>query len=66
MLFRSPELVVLDPHKFIAGRTQLESGKKKYGDLFTLGFQAVRPGGVVAAFSCSGALELAEFLGLVF
>lgn len=61
-----PELVVLDPHKFIAGRAHLESGKRKYADLFTLGFQAVRPGGVVAAFSCSGALELSEFLGLVF
>ena len=61
-----PDLVVLDPHKFIAGRAHLESGKRKYADLFTLGLQAVRPGGVVAAFSCSGALELAEFLGLVF
>lgn len=61
-----PELVVLDPHKFIAGRAHLETGKRKYADLFTLGLQAVRPGGVVAAFSCSGALELAEFLGLVF
>lgn len=61
-----PELVVLDPHKLIAGRAQLEGGKRKYSDLFTLGFQAVRPGGLVALFSCSGALELSEFLGLVF
>ena len=61
-----PELVVLDPHKLIPGRAHLETGKRKYADLFTLGFQAVRPGGLVALFSCSGALELSEFLGLVF
>jgi 23S rRNA (cytosine1962-C5)-methyltransferase len=61
-----PELVVLDPHKFIAGRAQLETGRKKYADLFTLGFRAARPGGLLAAFSCSGALELSDFLGLVF
>jgi 23S rRNA (cytosine1962-C5)-methyltransferase len=61
-----PELIVCDPHKLIPSRTQLEAGRKKYLDLFALAFQAARAGGLVALFSCSGALELEAFLGLVF
>jgi len=61
-----PELVVCDPHKLIPSRAQLETGRRKYLDLFTLALAAVRPGGLLAAFSCSGALELEAFLGLLF
>jgi len=61
-----PELVVVDPHKLIANRAQMEAGRKKYLDLFTLALAATRAGGLVAAFSCSGALELEAFLGLIF
>jgi 23S rRNA (cytosine1962-C5)-methyltransferase len=61
-----PDLVVCDPHKFIPGRAQLEAGRKKYLDLFTLALAATRPGGLLAAFSCSGALALEAFLGLLF
>ena len=61
-----PELVVCDPHKLIATRAQLEAGRRKYLDLFTLALAATRGGGLVAAFSCSGALELEAFLGLLF
>jgi len=61
-----PELVVVDPHKLIANRSQMEAGRKKYLDLFTLALAATRAGGLVAAFSCSGALELEAFLGLIF
>jgi 23S rRNA (cytosine1962-C5)-methyltransferase len=61
-----PELLVCDPHKLIPGRAQLEAGRRKYLDLFALALAAARPGGLVAAFSCSGALELEAFLGLVF
>jgi 23S rRNA (cytosine1962-C5)-methyltransferase len=61
-----PELVICDPHKLIPSRAQLEAGRKKYLDLFTLALAATRPGGLLAAFSCSGALELEAFLGLLF
>jgi 23S rRNA (cytosine1962-C5)-methyltransferase len=61
-----PDLVVADPHKLVPSRAQLEAGRRKYLDLFTLSFRASRPGGLVALFSCSGALELEAFLGLVF
>jgi 23S rRNA (cytosine1962-C5)-methyltransferase len=61
-----PELVICDPHKLIPSRAHLETGRRKYLDLFALAFAATRPGGLVAAFSCSGALELEGFLGLLF
>lgn len=63
---KSPSLIVLDPHKLISGKRQLESGRIKYLDFNTLALQAAAPGGLVATFSCSGALDLPGFLGVVF
>ncbi len=63
---RSPGLVVLDPHKLIAGKRNLDAGRHKYLDFNTLALQAAAPGGLVATFSCSGALDLPAFLGVVF
>lgn len=63
---RRPEILVLDPHKIIRGRSGIESGRRKYADFNTLALEAVQPGGLVATFSCSGALDLPGFLGLVF
>jgi 23S rRNA (cytosine1962-C5)-methyltransferase len=61
-----PDVVILDPHKLIRGKTGLELGKKKYADFNTLALSVVRPGGLLATFSCSGALDLPSFLGIVF
>lgn len=61
-----PSLVVLDPHKLIRGRADDEEGLRRYHDWNTLALEAVRPGGILATFSCSGALELPAFLGIVF
>ena len=61
-----PGLVVLDPHKIVKNRLQLEAGLRQYSDLNTLAIGAVRPGGLLATFSCSGVLDLATFLGMVF
>jgi len=63
---RRPEVVVLDPHKLVRGKAQLEAGKRKYLDINALGFEAVSPGGFLATFSCSGAVDLPTFLGMVF
>jgi 23S rRNA (cytosine1962-C5)-methyltransferase len=63
---RRPGLVILDPHKLIAGKARLDEGLVKYRDLNTLGLQAVAPGGFLATFSCSGALDLPAFTGMVF
>jgi 23S rRNA (cytosine1962-C5)-methyltransferase len=61
-----PDVVILDPHKLIRGKVGVEVGKKKYADFNTLALSAVRPGGLLATFSCSGALDLPSFLGIVF
>ncbi|MBL8859855.1 MAG: class I SAM-dependent rRNA methyltransferase [Planctomycetes bacterium] len=61
-----PNLIILDPHKLIRGRADDEEGLRRYHDWNTLALEAVRPGGIVATFSCSGALELPAFLGILF
>ncbi len=63
---RRPEVVVLDPHKLAASRRNLEGAKHKYGDMNALALEVLRPGGLLATFSCSGAVDLATFLGIVF
>lgn len=63
---KRPQVVILDPHKLAKGKRDLEQAKVKYRDLNALGFAAVAPGGLVATFSCSGALDLPSFAGLVF
>jgi 23S rRNA (cytosine1962-C5)-methyltransferase len=61
-----PGLVVLDPHKLIRWRADDEEGLRRYHDWNTLALECVRPGGILATFSCSGALELPAFLGIIF
>lgn len=61
-----PEVVVLDPHKIVASRNSLDQGLETYGDLNHLALRMVRPGGLLATFSCSGPVDLATFLGMVF
>jgi 23S rRNA (cytosine1962-C5)-methyltransferase len=61
-----PGVVILDPPKLAAGKRQLEMARKKYSDLNTLALEAVRSGGILATFSCSGALDLPTFLGILF
>jgi hypothetical protein len=50
----------------VKSKASLEAGLKSYSDLNTLALEVVRPGGIVATFSCSGALDLPTFLGMVF
>lgn len=61
-----PGLVVLDPHKVVRSRMDLEQGLVKYNDWNTLAISCVRPGGLLFTFSCSGAVDLPTFLGVIF
>lgn len=61
-----PNVLVVDPHKIIATKNDYEAGLYKYGDLNTLAFKAVREGGLVATFSCSGLLQEPAFFGMLF
>jgi 23S rRNA (cytosine1962-C5)-methyltransferase len=63
---RSSQVVVLDPHKIVRGKRMLEDGLAKYLDLNALALGCVGRGGLLATFSCSGAVELADFVGTVF
>jgi 23S rRNA (cytosine1962-C5)-methyltransferase len=63
---RQSRVVILDPHKIIPGKRMIEEGLKKYGDMNALALGCVRPGGLFATFSCSGALDLESFVGMVF
>ena len=63
---RQSRVVILDPHKIIPGKRMLEEGLHKYGDMNSLALSLVKPGGIFATFSCSGALDLESFVGMVF
>ncbi len=48
------DLVILDPPKFIDGKNSLTRGCRAYQDIARLGFSVLKPGGILATFSCSG------------
>jgi 23S rRNA (cytosine1962-C5)-methyltransferase len=60
------DAVVLDPPKFAHARRELERAARGYKDINLLAFQLLRPGGVLATFSCSGAVDATLFQQIVF
>ncbi|HXS79485.1 MAG TPA: class I SAM-dependent methyltransferase [Gammaproteobacteria bacterium] len=59
------DLVVLDPPKFVHSADQVTAGSRGYKDINMLGLKLVRPGGVLATFSCSGHVDAALFQKIV-
>jgi 23S rRNA (cytosine1962-C5)-methyltransferase len=59
------DLVVLDPPKFVHSADQINAGSRGYKDINMLGLALVRPGGVLATFSCSGHVDAALFQKIV-
>ena len=51
---RSFDLIVLDPPKFVDAKGHLMAGCRGYKDINLLAFKLLRPGGILATFSCSG------------
>lgn len=62
---RRYDVVVLDPPKLIRSRNETEEGRHKYFDLNRLAMQLVNPGGILLTCSCSGLLDMAEFVKVV-
>ena len=62
---RRYDLVVLDPPKFVHSAEQVSAGSRGYKDVNMLGFGLVRPGGLLATFSCSGHVDAALFQKIV-
>jgi 23S rRNA (cytosine1962-C5)-methyltransferase len=61
----SYDLVILDPPKFVHTDEQIQSGSRAYKDINRMGSELVRPGGVLATFSCSGHVDAALFQKIV-
>ena len=53
---RQFDMIVLDPPKFADGKAQLMRAARGYKDINLLAMKLLRPGGILATFSCSGAV----------
>ena len=60
------DVIILDPPKFAATRSQLEKATRGYKDLNMNALHLLRPGGILATFSCSGAVNADLFQKIVF
>jgi len=53
---RSFDLIILDPPKFADSQSHVARASRAYKDINLLAFKLLRPGGLLATFSCSGAI----------
>ncbi len=63
---RTFDLIVLDPPKFATSKATLERATRGYKDINLLAFKLLRPGGLLATFSCSGLVDADLFQKIVF
>ena len=63
---RRYDLVVLDPPKFAFSKGQLSAATRGYKDINMLGMRLLRPGGILATFSCSGLVSEDLFQKVLF
>jgi 23S rRNA (cytosine1962-C5)-methyltransferase len=54
---RKFDMVILDPPKFAPTRADLKKALSGYKDINLLAMQLLRPDGILATFSCSGAVD---------
>jgi 23S rRNA (cytosine1962-C5)-methyltransferase len=62
---RSFDMVILDPPKFAATRSQVSRAARGYKDINLLALKLLRPGGLLTTFSCSGGLDADLFQKIV-
>lgn len=62
---RQFDMVILDPPKLAASHSQVARAKRAYKDLNLLALKLLTPGGVLATFSCSGAITHADLQTVV-
>lgn len=55
------DLIVLDPPKYAPSRSTLEKASRAYKDLNRRGLMLLNSGGLLATFSCSGAMDIETF-----
>jgi 23S rRNA (cytosine1962-C5)-methyltransferase len=59
------DVVVLDPPKYAPSRSALDRAARAYKDLNRLGMMLLEPGGILATFSCSGAVDMETFKQII-
>jgi 23S rRNA (cytosine1962-C5)-methyltransferase len=62
---RSFDMLILDPPKFAPTSAQAEKAARGYKDINLLAFKLLRPGGLLATFSCSGGIDAGLFQKIV-
>lgn len=60
------DLIVLDPPKFAHSKRNVEAALRGYKDINWLALQLLKPGGILATFSCSGLVSEDLFQKVVF
>ncbi len=60
------DVIILDPPKFAANAAQVEKACRGYKDINLLAMQLLRPGGILATFSCSGLVGADLFQKVIF
>jgi len=59
------DIVVLDPPKYAPSRSALDRAARAYKDLNRLGMALLPSGGLLATFSCSGAVDIETFKQII-
>lgn len=62
---RQYDIIVLDPPKFAASKSQIDKAARGYKDINLLAMKLLRPGGLLFTFSCSGHMQLPLFQKIV-
>lgn len=55
------DIIVLDPPKYAPSRSALDRAARAYKDLNRVGMLLLNSGGLLATFSCSGAMDMENF-----
>jgi len=55
------DIVILDPPKYAPTRSSLDKASRAYKDLNRVGMSLLNSGGLLATFSCSGAVDINHF-----
>ena len=59
------DIVILDPPKYAPSRSALDRAARAYKDLNRLGMLLLEKGGLLATFSCSGAVDIETFKKII-
>jgi 23S rRNA (cytosine1962-C5)-methyltransferase len=63
---RTFDVIILDPPKFAHSQAQVERATRGYKDINLIAMQILRPGGMLATFSCSGLVSADLFQKVIF